>query len=162
MLVLQVGGHIGGSPIVGYVKIDDIDKDIAARRCSRHGEGYATQFIDGANTLIHRVIAERIIGRPLKKGEDVDHINHDKYDNRRKNLRVVPHFKNIQHRAGLDTNNTSGFRGAAYHKQSGRYIAHVGVNGKQVYLGYYATAQEAGSVAATARKRYGFLGEDCR
>ena len=46
---------------------------------------------------VHRHVAARKLGRPLKTGEEVHHINRDKTDNRRSNLWV---FKNHeQHNA---------------------------------------------------------------
>lgn len=37
----------------------------------------------------HRLVAERLLGRPLREGEQVHHLNHVKTDNRPENLRVM-------------------------------------------------------------------------
>lgn len=40
----------------------------------------------------HRVIASKVVGRPLRSDEQVDHINRDKQDNRPENLQVLDGF----------------------------------------------------------------------
>lgn len=46
---------------------------------------------DRKSDSTHRRAAEAKIGRKLKPGEDVDHLNENKADNSPANLRVRPH-----------------------------------------------------------------------
>lgn len=61
----------------------------------------------------------------------VDHINRDKFDNRRSNLRFVTRSQNSHNRDKLDSN-TSGVTGVFWSNSKNRWIASIGVNGKKI------------------------------
>lgn len=52
----------------------------------------------GQKVYFHRLIYQSKIGRKLEKWELVDHINHNKLDNRIENLRVLAHSQNTKNK----------------------------------------------------------------
>lgn len=59
-------------------------------RASRLGKGRCDGYSKIYNKAAHRVVAEQIIGRPLKAGEVVHHRDENKYNNDPDNLVVFP------------------------------------------------------------------------
>lgn len=101
--------------------------------------GYGQVKMDGKPYFTHRLIWLLAYG---EWPEFIDHINRNKLDNRLENLRAVTRTEN-QHNHGLRKNNTSGYIGVYFHKQANKYEAQIILNGKRIYLGLYATAEEA-------------------
>lgn len=72
----------------------------------------------------------------------VDHINGNRADNRRSNLRLATKAENMRNR-GRTKANTSGFKGVSYHAQSSKWRAYIKTNYKQLYLGLFEDPREA-------------------
>lgn len=130
--------------------VDDIDYDTLSKYSWYTNIcGYAVRnsYADGKHSTIimHRVVMD------ATKGLEVDHINGDKLDNRRDNLRICTRSEN-QCNVGKRTHNTSGFKGVNWYPKYQKFRAYIGVNSKWKHLGYYTTAEEASAVYQSAAK----------
>lgn len=154
MLSVQLGGHRAGSPIKGHMLIDDEDADLAQFRWSCGSSGYAYRGNPaGKTTCAHAIILARMLGRPLATDEIADHINGNKLDCRRANLRPTSRAGNAQNRTAQSRNNTSGYRGVSYHIRRGKWYASAG----SAYGGAFDTAEAAAIAAFELRHRLGYL-----
>lgn len=97
-------------------------------------DGYVRSYQGGKHEYLHRCVAG------LKPGHVVDHINGNKLDCRRENLRHVTAQGNMRNRRPTGA---SGRKGVTFHKRRGRWQAALNCNGKIRYLGLFDTADEA-------------------
>ena len=63
---------------------------------SRNNAGYHLVYI-GFSALLHRVMAYTFLGNPTEEQRDINHINHNKDDNRACNLEYCTHKYNMHH-----------------------------------------------------------------
>ena len=93
-----------------------------------HNLGYVFTSVIQDNKLVYYYLHQMIM--PSRgPGISVDHINGDKLDNRRENLRyATPRLQNSNRK--MFRNNTSGVTGVTYHKQNNSYVANFRMNGK--------------------------------
>ena len=110
-------------------------------------KGYAVRHITiggkRGTQFMHRVINN------TPKGLDTDHINRDKLDNRKSNLRSCTHIENLINH-GTYKNNKLGINGVHWDKRKSRFKAQIQIDGKQKHLGSFKTAKEASVVFARA------------
>jgi len=83
----------------------------------------------------------------------VDHINRDKFDNRKENLRLCTFQENNRNKS-RHKNNTSGVTGVSWRKDSGNWKAIIFINYKNISLGSYDKKEEAIRARLTAEKEY--------
>ena len=98
---------------------------------------YAFGWVDGKLKLLHRLILPN-----ENKNLVTDHINRNKLDNRKSNLRLVSHGKNVSN-VGLTKANTSGYKHISYIKTRGYYSVSVMVDKKYHYIGNYVSLEKA-------------------
>lgn len=114
-------------------------------------EGYAHTNInygDGKRGTIgmHRIIAA------TPPGFDTDHIDCNKLNNTRANLRHAT-ASNNRHNRSKYKNNTSGYKGVSWSKHAKRWKAVITINSKQKELGYFNTEEQAHIAYCEAAKR---------
>lgn len=115
-------------------------------------DGYLRIGIDGTYYGAHR-LAWLIHYGEWPKGI-VDHINRDKLDNRIANLRDTNCSVNGMNTMRASGKSKSGLRGVAYRAETGRWSAKIKVEGKCIWLGTYATPEEAHEVYMKAKATY--------
>ncbi len=125
--------------------VDDDDYELVNRHSWFHTAwGYAgrTQMIDdGGKRRMTSLRLHRIIMK-APRGVEVDHINCDKLDNRKQNLRFVTKQQNIWNMPPKVTS-TTGIKGVGWYEKLSKYQARIPHNGKTVHLGYFTSWVDA-------------------
>ena len=112
--------------------------------------GYLRGTLLGQSLLAHRVCWALYEGAwPISV---LDHINGNRTDNRRSNLREASPAENRQNVASR-SGSTSRFVGVSKHKATGRWQAFISVGRAQRYLGLFDTENDAFSAYCAAKKK---------
>jgi len=85
----------------------------------------------------------------------VDHINHDKADNRIENLRLASISQNKKN-SRIYNNNSSGVTGVYWYPKSQKWTAKICINsnGKLTHLGYFTNKEDAIKARREAEIKY--------
>lgn len=89
---------------------------------------------------------------------DIDHINGNKSDNRLCNLRLVTPSENMSNQRKAKANAPTRYIGVRVTGRKKPFAAQITKNGKQTYLGSFATAKEAHAAYLSAKTTIHRLG----
>jgi len=115
-------------------------------------KGYLAVSVARRIYPLHRIIWLMLYGEFPKQ---IDHINHNREDNRSKNLREVTHRQNgLNQKKG--SNNVSGITGVCWHNRDKRWQATISVKRKTIHLGQFTNKYKAIAVRKAAEVMYNF------
>ena len=119
--------------------IDDEDYNLVKDVKWFPSDGYA--YRSKSIKYPHGIMMHRLIMNVTNSKLDVDHINGNRLDNRKKNLRVCSRAENL-HNSKKHKDNKSGYKGVYKHTQ-GKWCALIMSEGKRHYLGVFVDKEEA-------------------
>lgn len=117
-----------GKKYICLIDKEDYSK-VKDYRWSLTWNGYATTKKQKSNLWMHRIVMQ------YEGKNDIDHINHNKLDNRKSNLRIATRSQNNMNR--LKT------KGYYYDKENEKWRAYIEKDGRRIYLGRFETEEEA-------------------
>lgn len=122
-----------------YFDIEDLPI-IQSRSWYKDKDGYLAHcyYYNGKRCFVsfHRIIMG------AKRNEVVDHINKNRADNRKANLRICERTENDRNR-GLYSTNTSGVTGVHFDQKRGKWAASITYNNKRLFIGRFEFKEDA-------------------
>ncbi|WP_286881214.1 HNH endonuclease [Sphingomonas sp.] len=137
--------------VVGANRPALIDDDMAALigyRWRLDRDGYVMRKSAGKRIYLHHLALPGC--RPL--GMVRDHVNRDRFDNRRANLRWLSAADNARNCEPARKNPT-GFRGVRFEPSTGRFLARLQSGGKALVSAWFDDAAAANDFLIDARRR---------
>ena len=134
-----------------YFDLEDYQKIVKNNHYWFIEDGYVrTRHIETGiryRTSMHRLIMN------VKEGTYIDHINRQRNDNRKINLRIANKNQNAMN-SKIPINNSSGYKGVCWNKLNNNWHSEITVLGKCINLGSYKNLKKAINIRKQAEKNY--------
>lgn len=132
--------------VIAHAIIDTEDIDTVIGRRWKLCDGYAVA--SRPQTIgMHRLI----LNAPI--GIEVDHINRNRLDNRKENIRLASRFENARN-MGIRKNNSTGVIGVYFDKRRSSWYSQIHIEGKTIHLGCFADKEDAIIARMLAEEEY--------
>lgn len=123
----------------GHALIDDEDFELVDGHVwYTVTKGYVASKINGRTTRLHRLILGLFPDDKLQ----ADHINHNKLDNRKSNLRACTNAQNCANRLRR-RDNVSGYKGVRWNVPAKKWQARIQCEGRSYHLGIFDKIEDA-------------------
>lgn len=116
--------------------------------------GYVRIRYNGVLLLAHRIIWEMHNGK-IPEGMEIDHVWHNRCDNRIENLRLASRLENSKN-VSLLKRNKSGRVGVCWRKKEKKWHATIYDKGKSVHLGLFSSIDDAIMAREQAEAKLGY------
>ena len=90
---------------------------------------------------VHKLVLPTFEANPENK-KCIDHIDNNKLNNELFNLRFATSQENNQN-SSICNRNTSGTKGVTFKKSNNKWVAYIGINSKDIHIGYYNNIEDA-------------------
>ena len=137
-----------------YTFVDDADYDWLSKfRWSSHKTRGGLWCAERALWKNHKYVGMQKMHRLImkaRKGQEVDHINRNGMDNRRKNLRICSRSENLINRGRFKNVKAKSVGVYNIHRKKNTWLAQVSRNNENYTVGVFKTLSEA----VSAREEY--------
>ena len=130
-----------------YFDLEDYDK--IKDYCWHMSNGY----LEACNEHYNKLKLHRLVMNVTENKIQIDHINHNKNDNRKCNLRITDNQHNSYNHS-LKSTNTSGTTGVSWNKLRNYWEARITVNKKLIFLGKFNNKEDAIRIRKQAEEKY--------
>ena len=152
MKKINLGGNrYENKPIKDYALVDDDIFDYLNQFkwwLTDNGYAISTKKTDSGRTRIR--MSREVINCP--NGYFVDHIDGNKLNNQKSNLRIATKSQNGMNR-GRPASNTSGYKGVSWDKHTLKWRAEIKANGKRYRLGRFLEKVDAAKAYFEAARK---------
>lgn len=131
--------------------IDDDDYKYLNRFSWYYAHGYAVRTIYDSGKPYQLRMHRLIIDTP--DGLDTDHINGNRLDNRKINLRTATRSQNVAN-TFVKKQNKSGYKGVSWKKSNKKWCAQIMYNNKVYHIGLFTDIKKAAKAYNNAAKKY--------
>ena len=130
-----------------YIDYEDFEK--VSKYFWTYCNGYARK--SNNRQPMHRFVLG--LGEAERYKIEVDHINRNRLDNRKSNLRIVTRQENMYNKSEYK-NNTSGIKGVKWNKDRQKWQVQINHNKKRIHFFFFSDLEEAKKGRLEEEKKY--------